>query len=57
MSWLRLDDGFARHPKVLELSEAQRWRWVVLLSDCARHERGGKVSSAMLREVRWWCKP
>jgi len=52
VSWLRLDDGFARHPKVLALSEAKRWRWVVLLTDCARvHHRGGIVSSAMLREV------
>jgi hypothetical protein len=51
VSWLRLDDGFARHPKVLELSEVQRWRWVELLLDCARLGRRGDVSAAMLRKV------
>jgi len=51
VSWLRLDDGFAGHLKVLELSEVQRWRWVELLLMCASHGKGGRVTPAMLRKV------
>lgn len=31
MSWLRIDDRFSRHPKLLALTPAQRWTWIDLL--------------------------
>lgn len=51
MAWLRLDDGFPDHPKVLELSEAKRWRWVRLLCYCARFETDGVVRPTVLRRL------
>lgn len=52
MSWLRLDDTFDSHPKVVELSELERWRWVRVLLYCARGETDGAISAAALRELR-----
>jgi hypothetical protein len=37
MSWLRLDDGFYDHPKVLALPVRDRWAWVSLLCYVARY--------------------
>lgn len=51
MSWLRLDDGFAEHPKLDELPEAQRWRWVALLCWCARQQKGGRVTATALKRA------
>lgn len=51
MSWLKLDDGFDTHPKVLELTEVQRWRWTRVLIHCARHRTGGHVKASVLREL------
>ncbi len=36
MTWLRIDDRFAEHEKVLGLSRSDRWTWVELLCYCAR---------------------
>lgn len=41
MSWLRIDDGFSRHPKVTALTHKQRWIWVDILCYCARYNTGG----------------
>ncbi len=44
MPWLRVDDKFAEHPKILELgSKASRWTWLELLCYCARQGKGGVV--------------
>lgn len=43
MSWLRLDDGAARHPKLAGLTPADKWGWVELLLWCAADGRGGRV--------------
>lgn len=51
MSWLRLDDGFDTHPKLLELTELQRWRWARVLLHCARHRTEGHVKASVLREL------
>jgi hypothetical protein len=51
MSWLRLDDAYDTHPKLLELSELERWRWTRVLLHCARHRTQGLVSRSVLREV------
>jgi predicted DNA-binding transcriptional regulator AlpA len=48
MTWLRLDDGFAEHPKVLALGNAQaRWAWVEVLTYCARRKTGGRIPSGI----------
>ena len=31
MTWIRIDDRFTRHPKLLALTPAQRWTWLDLL--------------------------
>jgi hypothetical protein len=51
MSWLRIDDGYDTHPKLLELTEQQRWRWTRVLIHCARHQTQGHVKPAVLREL------
>ena len=49
MSWLRLDDGFADHPKIASLTASEALRWVRVLLYCARYETDGKVSRAVLK--------
>lgn len=51
MSWLRIDDGYDTHPKLLELTEAQRWRWTRVLIHCARHRTEGHVKPAVLKDL------
>lgn len=51
MSWLRLDDGYDTHPKMLELTEVERWRWTRLLLYCARHRTEGRVRRSVLSDV------
>lgn len=41
MSWLRIDDGFSRHPKVTALTYKDRWVWMGVLCYCARYETDG----------------
>ena len=41
MSWLRIDDGFSRHPKVTALNHKQRWTWVDILCYCATYRTDG----------------
>lgn len=37
MAWLRIDDGFPEHPKILELGSAdRRWTWLCILAWTAR---------------------
>ncbi len=44
MSWLRIDDGFPEHPKLVKLGKsADRWTWLELLAYCARRETGGTI--------------
>jgi hypothetical protein len=51
VSWARLDDGFDTHPKILELTETERWRWTRVLLYCARHETEGEISRRVVREL------
>lgn len=38
MAWLRIDDRFSEHRKILALgSRANRWTWLEVLEYCARH--------------------
>ncbi len=41
MSWLRIDDGFAAHPKVTALNLRDRWTWMAVLCYCARYRTDG----------------
>ncbi len=36
MSWLRIDDGFASHPKIAALSDRELRVWLRLLCYCSR---------------------
>jgi hypothetical protein len=45
MSWLRIDDGFAQHPKLQGWTAAQKWALVELFCYCARHKTEGYVPS------------
>jgi hypothetical protein len=53
MAWLRLDDGFAEHPKVAALSDEDAWRWVRTLLYCARR-RDPELPIAVLKRVLGW---
>ncbi len=43
MAWLRLDDGFASHPKFQGWSRGQKWALVELFLYCAKHKTEGIV--------------
>jgi hypothetical protein len=43
VSWLRVDDSFAEHPKILKLARTDRWTWVEILCYCARQNTKGYV--------------
>src|SRR5438876_149559 len=50
MSWLRLDDGFASHPKIAQLTDREFRIWLRVLCYCARHE-DPSVDSVTVGEV------
>lgn len=52
MAWLRIDDGFAQHPKVVRLSPKDRWTWLEILCYCARYRTKGVVPAAISQVVR-----
>jgi hypothetical protein len=42
--WLRIDDGFPEHPKLLALGDHRhRWTWLEVLAYCARRQTQGIV--------------
>jgi hypothetical protein len=45
VAWLRLDDGFAQHPKLAGWTSAQKWALVELFLYCAKHKTEGYVPS------------
>lgn len=47
MSWLRLDDGFAQHPKIARLPRGDRWTWLEVLLYCARYKTAGVVPASI----------
>lgn len=52
MSWLRLDDDFAQHPKVVRLARGDRWTWLEVLLYCARYRTEGHVPEAIGEAIR-----
>jgi hypothetical protein len=49
MSWVRVDDGFAEHPKILELDDRTFRIHVWALCYCARHLTDGLLVLGVLR--------
>jgi hypothetical protein len=52
MSWLRVDDGFTQHPKLLKLPRGDRWTWLDVLCYCAKYRTDGVVTEAISEAVR-----
>lgn len=52
MAWLRIDDGFAEHPKLLELALADRWAWLEVLCYCARNGTDGRIPNGIGEAVK-----
>lgn len=50
MAWLRIDDGFIAHPKIVALTDSELRVWLRLLSYCARAS-DPTVDKATRREV------
>lgn len=60
MSWFKVDDGFADHPKVVELQESPGWKgalalWTLAGSWSSRHLTDGHVPAAIVK--RLGCTP
>lgn len=52
MSWLRIDDGFAEHYKIAELTDREFRVWVRVLCYAARNNgRAGRLTAPMRREI------
>lgn len=52
MAWLRIDDGFAEHPKLIALPDDKtRWAVVRILCYCARYRTDGHVSRSTIRHL------
>lgn len=51
MSWLRIDDGFAFHPKIGKLSDRNFRVWMRVLCHCSRYE-DPTVDEATIGEVK-----
>lgn len=43
VSWLRLDDGFTKHPKFAGWTTGQKWAWLEVMEYCARYETRGLI--------------
>jgi len=43
MSWLRLDERFSSHPKLLAFTRGERWSWLEVLCYCATHNTDGRI--------------
>lgn len=49
--WLKIDTGFARHPKVLRLTERQRWVHVSAMCWCAENATDGAIPREALEAI------
>ncbi|MBV9311572.1 MAG: hypothetical protein JOZ73_12105 [Solirubrobacterales bacterium] len=50
MSWVRLDDGFSEHPKILAAGPQAGWLWVCGLAYCNRQKKkDGFIPERMIR--------
>ncbi len=53
MAWLRVDDGFPGHPKLVRLSRPDRWTWLEVLVYCARYRTGGEVPASIGEALKY----
>jgi hypothetical protein len=51
MPWIRFEDNFAEHPKVLSISDAAFRLHVRAIGYCSRHLTDGAVSQAAVRSL------
>lgn len=51
MTWVKLDDQFFSHPKVLDLSKDQKLLYLAALAHCAANLTDGKLSRASIRII------
>jgi hypothetical protein len=51
MPWIRLEDTFTEHPKVLEVGQRAAWVHVRAISYCSVHLTDGHLSPAVARAV------
>ncbi len=52
MTWVKIDDNFAEHPKIAELpSDAIRWFHVRAMCYAARYKTKGEITPAMLKAL------
>ena len=52
--WVRIDDDFANHPKVLRVAPLARWLHVVALCYCARQLTDGFVPAEAVSTLFNW---
>lgn len=52
MAWLRIDDGFPEHRKIIALKRTERWTWMELMCYCARQNDMGHVPEGVGDIVR-----
>jgi hypothetical protein len=51
MAWVRLDDGFTEHPKVVEAGPMAAWLYVCGLTYCARNLTDGVLPNAQITRL------
>ena len=51
MEWMRLDVGYARHPKVLAVGPRLAMAHLRAMGWCAEQETGGHIPTAALRAI------
>lgn len=51
MTWVRLDDGFADHPKIEAAGPSAAWLHVAALCYCSRHLTDGRMPAAKARRL------
>ncbi len=51
LSWVKLDDSFPDHPKVIGLSVAAKWAYVEALCYCARYLTDGAVPASKAKAL------
>lgn len=52
MTWLKLDDGWTTHPKILSVSVDAGWFWLHCATYAAKHETDGFLSGGALTAMR-----
>lgn len=53
MAWLRVDDSFTEHRKIVALKRSDRWTWLELLTYVARQNNGGHIPAGICDVLRW----